>query len=195
MSIEEVENAMASLTVAASDTIGNYADTRVRGYLKEHPDIIEHRLDLLTLMIDQVHAAVAREREAHQFPPIERSELDSAHAKYVTEYEAHTCTCGYCLHGSDEEACGQVALAATRTPTPEPTPRTFEDIVSFDEGLSPMYRATVRAEQEDPHACAAVLGMEAWTLLDADERKDSLVDLLQAYVEIVQHQRDGRPIR
>lgn len=79
--------------------------------------------------------------------------------------------------------------------TREPTPRTFEDIVSADAGLSPMYRATVRAEQEDPDAPAAVIGMQAWTLLDADEQRESLPDLLQAYVEIVQHQRDGRAIR
>ncbi|MEU8855722.1 hypothetical protein AB0C48_13705 [Streptomyces sp. NPDC048556] len=72
---------------------------------------------------------------------------------------------------------------------------TFEDIVDLDAGASPMYRAVVQAEQQDPDQFPIVIGAKAWALLDIDQQRESFNELLQAYVDVVQHQRDGRPIR
>jgi len=75
------------------------------------------------------------------------------------------------------------------------SPVSFEDIVDADAGLSPMYRAVVQVEQQEPEQLPIVIGVKAWALLDAEQQRESFNDLLQAYVEVVQHQRDGRPIR
>lgn len=71
----------------------------------------------------------------------------------------------------------------------------FEDIVDVDAGVSPMYRAVIQAEQRNPDEFPIVIGVKAWKLLDPDQQRESLNELLHAYVDVVQHQRDGRPIR
>ena len=53
---ERVEAGMASLTVAAMGAITDLSDLQVRGYLKEHPAHVLHRLDLLADMIARVRA-------------------------------------------------------------------------------------------------------------------------------------------
>ncbi|MEW2177167.1 hypothetical protein AB0890_12660 [Streptomyces sp. NPDC005406] len=72
---------------------------------------------------------------------------------------------------------------------------TFEDIVDLDLGLSPMYRAVIQAEAQDPNEFPIVIGVKAWQLLDPEQQAKSFNELLHAYVDVVQHQRDGRPIR
>ncbi|WP_097935064.1 MULTISPECIES: hypothetical protein [unclassified Streptomyces] len=72
---------------------------------------------------------------------------------------------------------------------------TFEDIVDIELGLSPMYRAVVQTEAQEPDQLPIVIGVKAWKLLDTDQQRHRLKELLHAYVDVVQHQRDGRPIR
>ncbi|MFG3110557.1 hypothetical protein [Streptomyces tendae] len=85
------------------------------------------------------------------------------------------------------------ATALNRLDTQPAT--SFEDIVEADAGLSPMYRAVVQVEQQEPDQLPIVIGMKAWALLDPEQQRESFKDLLHAYVDVVQHQRDGRPIR
>ncbi|MEU3835572.1 hypothetical protein [Streptomyces microflavus] len=85
--------------------------------------------------------------------------------------------------------------AATGQLRQEQPATTFEDIVDLDLGLSPMYRAVIQAEAQDPDQLPIVIGVKAWQLLDPEQQAKSLKDLLHAYVDVVQHQRDGRPIR
>ncbi|EGE43198.1 hypothetical protein GTY83_19190 [Streptomyces sp. SID4928] len=85
--------------------------------------------------------------------------------------------------------------AATGQLRQEQPAATFEDIVDLDLGLSPMYRAVIQAEAHGPDQLPIVIGVKAWQLLDREQQAKSLKDLLHAYVDVVQHQRDGRPIR
>ncbi|MFH9293839.1 hypothetical protein [Streptomyces sp. NPDC017520] len=85
--------------------------------------------------------------------------------------------------------------AATGQLRQEQPAATFEDIVDLDLGLSPMCRAVIQAEAQDPDQLPIVIGVKAWQLLDPDQQRHSLKELLHAYVDVVQHQRDGRPIR
>ncbi|MFV8127497.1 hypothetical protein [Streptomyces syringium] len=87
---------MLALQTAGAATIEDQADVRVRGYLKEHPDLVAHRLDLLAALIDEVRTAVARERAAGTWPPL-AADPATEHAERTAEYAAHTCTCLYCL--------------------------------------------------------------------------------------------------
>src|SRR5690606_12521648 len=57
-----VDEAMHSPTIAAQDLIHDWSDTRVRGHLKEHPDLVEHRLNPVTQMTNEIRAVVQRER-------------------------------------------------------------------------------------------------------------------------------------
>lgn len=102
------------------------------------------------------------------------------------------------LHDISEEGDAAWSLAIF-SPWPEPdrtpTPQTFEEIIEADAGLSPMYRAVVQVEQQDPTQLPIIIGLKAWALLDPEQQRDSFKDLLQAYVDVVQHQRDGRAIR
>lgn len=66
----------------------------------------------------------------------------------------------------------------------------FRDIVNADSGLSPLYRACVQAEQTNPDARPAVIGLKAWHQLDEEQREECFIDLLQSYVELVQIQRE-----
>ncbi|MEU9183353.1 hypothetical protein AB0D14_02045 [Streptomyces sp. NPDC048484] len=102
------------------------------------------------------------------------------------------------LHDVSEEGDAAWRLAilspwAEVAGTPEPW--TFEEIMEVDAGLSPMYRAVVQVEQQNPAEFPIIIGLKAWALLDGEQQRDSFKSLVQAYVDVVQHQRDGRAIR
>lgn len=92
-------NTMLSLQVAAARAIEDWSDIRVRGYLKEHPDAVAHRVELLAEMVEELRAAVAQDRQAGQCPPLGDAAAEE-HMDEVAEFAAHTCGCGYCLAGS-----------------------------------------------------------------------------------------------
>ena len=93
-----INERMFSLQIAASGAITDYSDVAVRGYLKEHPDLIVHRLDLLADMIEQVRTAVIRERNAGQWGAL-AADPAAEHAVETAEYAKHSCDCDYCLRG------------------------------------------------------------------------------------------------
>lgn len=93
-----VDEAMHSLTIAAQDLIHDWSDTRVRGHLKEPPDLVEHRLNLVTQMTDWVRAVVQRERgDGRWGGPLEDIDPAEEHAEEVAEHMDHECDCPYCL--------------------------------------------------------------------------------------------------
>ncbi|MBB4931411.1 hypothetical protein F4561_002231 [Lipingzhangella halophila] len=95
-----INDEMDALAVAAHGAITDFSDVNVRGYLKEHPDLVEHRLDLLTDMVDHVRATISQERAAGQWaqlPECPRAD----HIDQAAEYAEHTCCCPYCFHGGD----------------------------------------------------------------------------------------------
>lgn len=94
--MDDTYRRMLSLQTAAAATIEDQADIRVRGYLKEHPDLVAHRLDLLAALIDEVRTVVVRESAAGTWPPLA---VDPAaeHAERTAEFADHTCNCLYCL--------------------------------------------------------------------------------------------------
>ncbi|MGW0779050.1 hypothetical protein ACWD01_36925 [Streptomyces sp. NPDC002835] len=57
-----------------------------------------------------------------------------------------------------------------------------------------MYRPVVQLEQQDPTAFPVVIGLKAWALLDEEQQRERSKDLVQAYIDVVQDQRDGRAI-
>ncbi|MFJ4637536.1 hypothetical protein ACIP69_18165 [Streptomyces hygroscopicus] len=93
-----INERMASLQIAASGAITDYSDVAVRGYLKEHPDFVVHRLDLLAEMIEQVRTAVIRERNAGQWGTLAADPAEE-HAAETADYSAHSCDCDFCLRG------------------------------------------------------------------------------------------------
>lgn len=65
----------------------------------------------------------------------------------------------------------------------------FDDIVSDYHGTSDLYAAVVRAEQHHPNALPVIIGVYAWSYLDEDQRRGSIQDAMQGYVESVQAER------
>ncbi len=98
---DTVNEAMCSLTAAASGAITDYSDVMVRGYLKEHPAVVAHRLDLLAQMIAVVRGRVRaeelswrRDDVAHGFPLPDPAAI---HAEWVAEFTSHDGCCPWCL--------------------------------------------------------------------------------------------------
>jgi hypothetical protein len=92
-----IDQQMCGLTVAAGHLITDWSDVRVRGYLKEHPDLVEHRLKLLEAALATVRSQVEAERAAGSWggpldEPLERDFRDS-----VRDFVAHSCDCEWCL--------------------------------------------------------------------------------------------------
>lgn len=123
------------------------------------------------------------------------ADTDAADAEWVYVLKSD----GIDVYTDISEEDGAVWQLAIYSPWPElhctPTPQTFEEIIEADAGLSPIYRAVVQIEQQDPAALPVVIGLKAWALLDPEQQRESFKDLVQAYVDVVQHQRDGRAIR
>ncbi|MEU6397834.1 hypothetical protein ABZ867_12740 [Streptomyces cinnamoneus] len=87
---------MFDLTVAAHQLITDWSDVRVRGYLKEHPDIVEFRLTLLEEALAAVRKAVETERADNRWG----GPLEDADADFNTEamdFIEHSCDCEWCL--------------------------------------------------------------------------------------------------
>lgn len=112
-----VDEAMHSLTIAAQDLIHDWSDTRVRGHLKEHPDLVEHRLNLVTQMTNEIRAVIHRERgDGRWGGPLEDIDPGEEHNDAVAEYADHECDCPYCLMAAphpplDEAAAVEQARA------------------------------------------------------------------------------------
>lgn len=109
--MNEINRQMERLTVAAHATITDYADTRVRGHLREHPDLVAHRLDELTNMIQTVRETVERERATGQWEALDTApaaQLDNETA----EYGNHVCDCPHCLRAAGGEDPAPVVFTA-----------------------------------------------------------------------------------
>ncbi|MFF0052581.1 MULTISPECIES: hypothetical protein [unclassified Streptomyces] len=90
---------MASLQTAGSALVTDLADVRVRGYLKEHPDIVAYGLDQLSAAIEEVRAAVDRERAAGKWGSL-GADVSEEHDEAAAEYADHSCDCPFCLCGT-----------------------------------------------------------------------------------------------
>ena len=101
---------MASLTVAAMGAITDLSDLQVRGYLKEHPAHVLHRLSLLADMIARVRARALEEEVSWRREEVANGwdlpDPAAEHARMVAEYRDHECCCPWCLicrgHGDGE---------------------------------------------------------------------------------------------
>ncbi|MFJ8208153.1 hypothetical protein [Streptomyces sp. NPDC096033] len=98
MTVEDVNNRMLELSAAASDAITHWSDTRVRGYLKEHPDIVEESVVRLEQMLAEVRQriAVERARDLWGGPLLEGAAADHF-ANLATAFAEHSCDCEWCL--------------------------------------------------------------------------------------------------
>ena len=104
MDIRAIGQAMNCLTVAAAGTITDYCDVLARGYLKQDPALVVHRLDLLCQAIATVRVAADREAASGEWGPpgAQLGSPGDAHQQDVAAYAAHTCNCEWCLHGEAE---------------------------------------------------------------------------------------------
>ncbi|MFI8499415.1 hypothetical protein ACIGFK_13100 [Streptomyces sp. NPDC085524] len=98
MTIRDIDNKMFELSAAASDAITHWADTQIRGYLKEHPDIVEESVRRLERMIGGIRAQIAAERADNRWngPLLEGAAADHF-AELATDYAEHSCDCEWCL--------------------------------------------------------------------------------------------------
>ncbi|MFF2549207.1 hypothetical protein ACFVUY_42530 [Kitasatospora sp. NPDC058063] len=94
---------MDSLQVAATGLITDFGDLVVRGYLKDHPDIVAHRLGLVAELVAKVQAAVDAERAGGQWPALQVDPADG-HDEDTAFYCEHECNCEYCFHSGGTEA-------------------------------------------------------------------------------------------
>lgn len=99
--MSETEHFMYRFAVAASAVAAHYGDTRIRGYLTEHPDHVAAHLDELDSLVKTVRQAVERERVEGKWgglvaePGVALSEL----IEHAVEFETHSCDCPFCLRG------------------------------------------------------------------------------------------------
>ena len=102
---------MDCLTVAALGAITDYSDVTVRGYLKDHPEWVIYRLDVLAWMIATVRAQAEAETAAGTWGPRagELGTPEEGHHEEVAAYAAHTCNCEWCLHavGGNDSVTGR----------------------------------------------------------------------------------------
>lgn len=103
--MNDIDLAMHDLTAAAHMLITDWADVQVRGYLKEHPDIVENRLERLERALERIRLKVDAERAANTWPwRVEEPDLDFNTA--AMDFAEHTCNCEWCLcaepAGTDE---------------------------------------------------------------------------------------------
>lgn len=87
---------MHDLTAAAHMLITDWADVQVRGYLKEHPDIVENRLERLERALERIRLKVDAERAANVWPGrVAEPDLDFNTA--AMDFAEHSCNCEWCL--------------------------------------------------------------------------------------------------
>lgn len=98
MTIEDVNNRMLEYTAAASAAITHWSDTRVRGYLKEHPDIVEQSVARLEGMLAEVRSRIAAERADNLWSgPLPDGAALEEYVDLVNAYAEHSCNCEWCL--------------------------------------------------------------------------------------------------
>lgn len=98
MTIEDVNNKMLELSAAAGDAITHWSDTRVRGYLKEHPDIVEQSVTRLEQMLAEVRQQIAIERADNRWGGALPEDAALEHyVENVNAYTEHSCNCEWCL--------------------------------------------------------------------------------------------------
>lgn len=103
-----INHLMARFILAAGNIASDYADTQVRGYLKAHPDLISAYLEEVENVTKTVRTAVEKERASGEWGgPLEGDPAGDARADLaegVVEFEAHTCSCPFCMHGGPDLA-------------------------------------------------------------------------------------------
>lgn len=98
MTIEDINNRMLELSAAASDAITHWSDVRVRGYLKEHPDLVEQSVDRLEHMLAVVRHRIAVERARDLWNgPLPDGVAVDHFAEMATAFAEHSCDCEWCL--------------------------------------------------------------------------------------------------
>ena len=113
-----VDDHMDRLTVAHHAITTAWTDIQTRGYLKEHPDLILHDLDLIEAALREVRAAAEQEKPGWgelQADPHEDFE------ERVADYQAHSCDCDYCYQAQTPQVDHSlpVLTKAAHKPTPE----------------------------------------------------------------------------
>lgn len=95
---EDVSNKMLELTAAAHAAITDWSDTQIRGYLKEHPDIVEESVRRLERMIGGLRAQIAAERADNRWNgPLPEGAAAEQYDEGAQEFAEHRCNCGWCL--------------------------------------------------------------------------------------------------
>ncbi|MFE2243881.1 hypothetical protein ACFXCU_30780 [Streptomyces virginiae] len=100
--MSETEHFMYRFAVAAAAVASDYGDTRVRGYLTEHPDHVSARLDEIDSFVKAVRQAVDRERAEGKWGGLVAEPAGAALSELIehaVEFETHTCDCPFCLRG------------------------------------------------------------------------------------------------
>lgn len=114
-----VDDHMDRLTVAHHAIITAWTDIETRGYLKEHPDLILHDLNLLEAALREVRAAAEQEKPGWgelQADPHEDFE------ERVADYQAHSCDCDHCFHQGADPVPGFIDEVITPALKHEKTP-------------------------------------------------------------------------
>ncbi|MEV6580211.1 hypothetical protein AB0M92_18835 [Streptomyces sp. NPDC051582] len=94
--MSDIDIHMHDLTAAAHMLVTDWADVQVRGYLKEHPDIVEYRLGMAEKALREIRAKVEAELAANLWPGrVADPDLDFNTA--ATDYAEHSCNCEWCL--------------------------------------------------------------------------------------------------
>jgi hypothetical protein len=91
-----VDQHLDEFTVACQQLIETIGDLRVRGFIKEHPEYIEHSAGLVAVMLVEIRGGLARERAAAEFPPLPDGLAASVHAERTADFGQHRCNCGWC---------------------------------------------------------------------------------------------------
>ncbi|MFJ3923057.1 hypothetical protein [Streptomyces sp. NPDC090022] len=108
--MSDIDIHMHDLTTAAHLLITDWADTQVRGYLKWHPDIVDHRLTLLEEALAAVRKAVEAERADNRWGgPL--ADADADFNTEAMEYAEHSCDCEWCLCGAPAGSGEPIVLA------------------------------------------------------------------------------------
>ncbi|MYV77748.1 hypothetical protein GT352_28020 [Streptomyces sp. SID1046] len=98
MTIEDVNNLMLDYTAAAHAAITDWADIKVRGYLKEHPDIVEQSVAYLEVMLAELRKQIAVERADNRWAgPLPADAALEDFIDRATDYAEHSCNCEWCL--------------------------------------------------------------------------------------------------
>lgn len=117
MTIEDVNNKMLELTAAAHTAITDWSDIRVRGYLKDHPDIVEQSVTRLERMLAGLRAQIAVERADNRWGgPLPDGAAAEQYDEGVREFAEHRCNCDWCLRA--EPASHDEPLVFTFDPRP-----------------------------------------------------------------------------